>query len=125
MSKITISEAANQGYASRPTIYRHLKIGKITAIRTKDGRTVLDSIELRRVYGNPFRWSKGRVAMANLKKYEYEITKLNSETVRLQSEVKLLNETVKYLKETIKNYKSEIEDERLRVDKLLDIIDRA
>ncbi len=125
MSKITISEAAKQGYASRPTIYRHLKNGKVTATKAKDGRTVLDANELRRVYGDPSRWSGGRAASANVKKYENEIVRLNSDIVKLETEVKHLNETIKLQSEMLKRRTAELEGEHRRVDKLLDIIDRA
>lgn len=125
MPGITISEAAKQGYASRPTIYRHLKNGKVTATRAKDGRTLLDAKELRRVYGEPSPWPNGRAANTNAKKYEDEIVRLNSDVVKLQAEVKLLSETVKHKNETIKNRTEELEGEHRRIDKLLDIIDRA
>ena len=125
MPKFTISEAARQGYASRPTIYRHLKIGKVTAIRGKDGRTVLDTNELRRVYGEPSRLLNSRAGNSNVKKYEDEIVRLNFDVVKLQAEVKHLKETVKHQNETIKICKKELNGEHRRIDKLIDIIDRA
>ena len=125
MPKFTISEAARQGYASRPTIYRHLKIGKVTATRSKDGRTVLDANELRRVYGGPSPRPNGRAGNASVKKYEDEIVRLNSDVVKLRAEVKHLNETVKHQNETIKIRTAELHGEHRRIDKLIDIIDRA
>ncbi len=52
MARITISEAAKRGFASRPTLYRSIKDGRLTAHQDGDRKT-LDLADLVRVFGEP------------------------------------------------------------------------
>ncbi len=40
MTRITISAAAKRGFASRPTLYRAIKDGRLTAIMDGDKKTI-------------------------------------------------------------------------------------
>ena len=52
MARITITEAKKQGFASRPTLYRAIKDGRLTA--QQDGRRKLvDVADLVQVFGEP------------------------------------------------------------------------
>ena len=50
MARITISQAAKRGFASRPTLYREIKDGRLTALQDGDKKT-LDLADLVRVFG--------------------------------------------------------------------------
>lgn len=52
--KITISEAARTGFASRPTIHRAIKAGKLSVDKVSSpGKVLIEVSELVRVYGEP------------------------------------------------------------------------
>lgn len=53
MPKLTVLQAAAQGWSSRHTIYRHVRNGKLSAEKDAEGRTVIDTAELVRAYGEP------------------------------------------------------------------------
>ena len=53
MAKITISEAARQGFSTRPTIYRKLKSGSLTATEDSAGNKVVDVADLVALFGEP------------------------------------------------------------------------
>ena len=53
MGKITVHQAAKQGWPTRPTLYRAVKNGRLSAEKDGSGRTVLDTAELVRVFGEP------------------------------------------------------------------------
>ncbi len=52
MARITISEAARRGFLSRPTLYRAIKDGRLTAHQDGDKKT-LDLADLVKVFGEP------------------------------------------------------------------------
>ena len=52
MARITISAAAKRGFASRPTLYRAIKDGRLTAHLEGDKKT-LDLADLVKVFGEP------------------------------------------------------------------------
>jgi len=52
MARITISEAAKRGFSSRPTLYRAIKDGRLTAHQEGDRKT-LDLADLVKVFGEP------------------------------------------------------------------------
>ncbi len=52
MARITISAAAKRGFSSRPTLYRAIKDGRLTALQDGDKKT-LDLADLVRVFGEP------------------------------------------------------------------------
>ena len=50
-AEITISEAAKRDYASRATLQRHIKSGKLSVAREDNGFKYIQIAELERVYG--------------------------------------------------------------------------
>ena len=52
MSRITISAAAKRGFSSRPTLYRALADGRLTAHQDGDRKTI-DLADLVKVFGEP------------------------------------------------------------------------
>ena len=53
MSEISIKEAIAAGWASRATIYREIKAGTLSVKKTGDNRSLVDTSELIRVFGEP------------------------------------------------------------------------
>ncbi len=53
MAEISIKQAIAAGWGSRATLYRTIKDGSLSTIKTPDGRTMLDTAELVRVFGEP------------------------------------------------------------------------
>jgi hypothetical protein len=53
MAEISIKEAIASGWASRATIYREIKAGELSVKKTGDNRTLVDTSELIRVFGEP------------------------------------------------------------------------
>ena len=51
--KLTIAEAVKAGWASKPTLYRHMKSGKLSVDKSQPGKTLNDISELVRVFGEP------------------------------------------------------------------------
>ncbi|MBT7755434.1 MAG: hypothetical protein HN726_04545 [Candidatus Magasanikbacteria bacterium] len=104
MAKLSMYEAAEQYGVSRTTIFRAVKDGKLSAEKEKRrGRTVtvIDTSELRRVYGEPAVADNGASDVSR----ETPATELVS---RLESEI-----------EALKADKSDLRGER---DRLLDIV---
>ena len=52
MARITITEAAKRGFSSRPTLYRAIKDGRLTA-HQDDDKKALDLADLVKVFGEP------------------------------------------------------------------------
>ena len=53
MAKLSVLQAAREGWAPRQTLYRKIKAGRLSAETDTDGRTVIDTAELARVFGAP------------------------------------------------------------------------
>ena len=51
MSILTFSQAAQAVHASRSTIYRYAKEGRISVVRIPNGKRGIDTAELERVFG--------------------------------------------------------------------------
>ena len=51
MSKVSISEAARLTGKPRSTIHRHIKKGKLSVQKKREGKSAIDVVELERVYG--------------------------------------------------------------------------
>lgn len=51
--RITVNAAAKAGYASRPTIYRHIEQGKLSVHMNDKGAKAVDSADLTALYGEP------------------------------------------------------------------------
>ena len=106
-SKITIAEAAKRGFASRPTIYRKIKKGYLSAEKDAKGRNRLDVSELVRVFGEP---SRGETPES--------VIKNNDVTIHLETKNEMLRAEVTRLTE-------EAQKEMARADREADRADRT
>ena len=90
MARITISQAAKRGFASRPTLYRAIKDGRLTALQDGDKKT-LDLADLVRVFGEPEARAAtpagpDRTAAVELGHSEADRARLSEENGRLRRE---------------------------------------
>jgi hypothetical protein len=97
MAKITILEAAKQGFKSRSTINKDVRLGKLL-FTEEQGRKVIDVADLVRLYGEPGGVSKGAapqpVLAAEVFKDE-ELVRLRAEKARLETELREARDTIK------------------------------
>ena len=101
MTKLTVIEAAREGYAGRATIYRKLKAGLLTAETDDQGTTVIAAAELIRIFGEP----------RPQQETSRETTLDTADTERLQAENALL--------------RAENADLRLHRDRLMALLEQA
>lgn len=100
--KLTIKQAGKAGWPSRPTLYRAIKNGRLSAEKTPDGRTLIDSAELVRVYGEPV--SKGAAPetaapVVRITELQGEIGVLKERLASLEREKDSLTEAQKQAQE--------------------------
>ena len=81
MARIRITEAAKRGYASKPTIYRRIKDGTLSAHQDGDKR-VLDIADLVRVFGEPAAPTGGAAPLAGMLETENEALKVEVDRLR-------------------------------------------
>lgn len=105
----TISEAARLAGKSRRTIYAHISSGKLSAKRNPEGKQVIDTSELMRVYG------------ALHDSHSEDETEQQAETVQMQAEIERLRELLQereqvnqLLREQNGNLMRLLEDQRPR-----------
>jgi flagellar motility protein MotE (MotC chaperone) len=115
MARITISEAARHGYAARPTIYRHIKSGKLSIIEEGDQK-LIDVVELVRVYGEP----GGKKAQDGAA--DAQVAVLESERDRLKGDLERMEARLREAEEETRAEREKAEKER---DRLLGIVENA
>lgn len=101
MPKLTVIQAAREGYAGRSTVYRKLEAGELNSETDENGTIVIQEAELLRVFGEPT--PHGGTS--------HETTLDTSETERLRSENALL--------------RAENEDLRHHRDRLMTLLEQA
>ena len=103
-AEITISEAAKRDYASRATLQRHIKSGKLSVAREDNGFKYIQIAELERVYGatgvsrqasaTPKSTSKNSDLMAELAVAQKELEMLRDQNEEYREREKRLMDTV-------------------------------
>ena len=103
-AEITISEAAKREYASRATLQRHIKSGKLSVAREENGFKYIQIAELERVYGatgvsrqasaTPKSTSKNSDLMAELAVAQKELEMLRDQNEEYREREKRLMDTV-------------------------------
>lgn len=91
--KLTIRETVKAGWASRPTLYRAIKDGRLSVDKSVAGRTFLDVAELVRVFGEPRNRQEKPVAdhaAARLTDQAAEIDRLRGQLSMAETENKRL-----------------------------------
>jgi len=105
---VSITEAAKRGFASRPTLYRAIKEGRLSAKKAKGGGKVIDVAELVRVFGEPELATSSETRNETVSQ---GVSAVQAERNALQAENQRL--------------KSDLERERQQVDKLMNMLETA
>jgi len=88
MARITISQASKRGFASRPTLYRAIKDGRLTAVQDGDRKTI-DLADLVTVFGEPGPKTTSAAKLdeaVGLGRLEADRDRLSAEVDRLRQE---------------------------------------
>ncbi len=98
--KITIVEAVKAGYSTKPTVYRDIKNGKLSATKNKKGANVVDVTDLIKVYGEPSA------------KHEPAAPKVTADARALKAENELLKADLIRARQQVDEARREAEEER-------------
>jgi len=106
MTEVNISEAARIAGVNRSTIQRHLKDGKLSAMRDATGKTKIDIAELKRAFPG-LKMPATDVQQADLLHLQQsapsEFSELNLRNQQLETENLLLRELIREKDAHIKN----------------------
>ena len=118
MTEISITEAMKLTGKSRPTLYRHIKSGKLS--KTSNGG--IDTSELRRVYGE-FETlnvtNENKVVTKSIKTEKKSISQIEKD----ETEIQHLKEQLEMLKSQLSKTESQLERSQQKEDKLLQLIE--
>ena len=118
MTEISITEAMKLTGKSRPTLYRHIKSGKLS--KTSNGG--IDTSELRRVYGE-FETlnvtNENKVVTKSIKTEKKSI----SQNEKDETEIQHLKEQLEMLKSQLSKTEYQLERSQQKEDKLLQLIE--
>jgi hypothetical protein len=118
MTEISITEAMKLTGKSRPTLYRHIKTGKLS--KTSNGS--IDTSELRRVYGE-FEPTDTIVEKKSVTKPIKIDTKSISQIEKDETEIQHLKEQLEMLKTQLTKTEYQLERSQQKEDKLLQLIE--
>ena len=118
MTEISITEAMKLTGKSRPTLYRHIKSGKLS--KTSNGG--IDTSELRRVYGE-FETlnvtNENKVVTQSIKTEKKSI----SQNEKDETEIQHLKEQLEMLKSQLSKTENQLERSQKTEDRLLQVIE--
>ncbi len=100
---LNISQASRAANKSRKTIYRHIETGKLSAQKDTLGNTVIDIVELERVYGSIKVDEKINATDSTSQKVVQSVSSKQSDTADVEA-----------LKAELKLFKRELEIEKER-----------
>lgn len=112
LSKMAAAKAAG---ISRPTLYRHIKQGKVSVVIDDDGNQCVDESEIFRVYGKLETTKKDDVTENDVTETEPELRNI---TVQKPDQ-----ENVELLKYKVEVLEKQLEEEKARSKQLLDIVE--
>jgi len=112
---VTIIEASKRGFASRPTLYRAIKEGRLSAKKVKAGGKVIDVSELVRVFGEPesatSSETRNETVSQGVSAVEAERNDLKALVQRLEADLRREHDT--------------LERERMQVDRLMNMLEAS
>ena len=118
MTEISITEAMKLTGKSRPTLYRHIKSGKLS--KTSNGG--IDTSELRRVYGE-FETlnvtNENKVVTKSIKTEKKSISQIEKD----ETEIQHLKEQLEMLKSQLSKTENQLERSQKTEDRMLQVIE--
>jgi hypothetical protein len=118
MVEISITESMKLTGKSRPTLYRHIKSGKLS----KNPNGTIDTSELRRVYGEFETTDTGGENKSVTKPIKID-TKSISQIEKDETEIQHLKEQLEMLKNQLTKTEYQLERSQQKEDKLLQLIE--
>ena len=112
LSKMAAAKAAG---ISRPTLYRHIKQGKVSVVKDGDGNSCVDESELFRVYGKLEAIEEEDVTVSD--------SATNSESLRNITPTENEGVNIELLQYKIETLTKQLDEEKARSNKLLDIVE--
>ena len=115
---VTITEAAKRGFASRPTLYRAIKEGRLSAKKAKGGGKTIDVSELMRVFGEPepatSSETRNETVSQGVSAVEAERNTLQAQVTRLTSDLERERVQIDRLMNMLEAYQRQLADQRPR-----------
>jgi len=112
---VTITEAAKRGFASRPTLYRAIKEGRLSAKKVKGGGKTIDVSELVRVFGEP----------ESATSSETRNETVSQGVSAVEAERNDLKALVRRLEADLRREHDNLDRERMQVDRLMNMLEAA
>jgi len=112
---VSITEAAKRGFASRPTLYRAIKEGRLSVKKAKGGGKAIDVAELVRVFGEP------ETATSSETRKET----VSQGVSAVEAERNDLKALVQRLEADLKREHDNLERERMQVDRLMNMLEAS
>jgi hypothetical protein len=109
--RITIVEAVKAGYSTKPTIYRDIKKGNITATRNKKGANVIDVADLVTLYGEPSK----KPAAKSTKEPPASVTALKAELEAVKAELDRARHEADHARRAVEDERIGAKEERERL----------
>ncbi len=123
MARITVTEAARRGFASRPTLYRAIKDGRITP-HDRGGKRVLDIADLVAAFGEPASKAAdpapGRDQAVAAARIEVERDQLQADVDRLRRDLEEARKTLETERADAKLERGEMREIIQSTQKLLE-----
>jgi hypothetical protein len=114
MARITAVEAVKAGYTSKPTLYRAVRNGALTAHKNEKGTKVFDVADLVKLFGEPGAAKPAKPASAPADvTASIENTYLKDENARLKAELATAREDAR-------SSRNDVTEERRRIDSMVD-----
>jgi len=112
---VSITEAAKRGFASRPTLYRAIKEGRLSVKKAKGGGTAIDVAELVRVFGEPESTTSS----------ETRNETVSDSVSAVEAERNDLKALVHRLEADLRREHDNLERERMQVDRLMNMLEAS
>ena len=114
MTEVSVTESMRLTGKSRPTLYRHIKSGKLS----KNPNGTIDTSELRRVYGEFVPNDNGVVTESS-----QIVTNNITQNEKDENEIQHLKEQLEMLKSQLSKTENQLERSQKTEDRLLQVIE--
>lgn len=101
MASHTVSEAATLACVNRRTIYRYIKQGKLSSTVTHDGKAVIDTSELLRVFGSLSQPPAEECPTGSQENEPEYVTRILEKMSQMQTEIERLTSKVADLQQQL------------------------
>ena len=111
MAKLTALQASRSGWPSRQTIYRKVRSGELSA-EIENGRTLIDTSELVRVFGEPVSRVPVRETAQSDGVLQAQIDLLQAELTRLRADLEFERQRGERLMGLLETAQRQLSDQR-------------